>query len=60
MTTEEMFTWPEGVLAGLRLQKRIAEIDVEVAALHRDGYGTDADRLLDERTELQAFVDPSI
>jgi hypothetical protein len=32
--------------------QRLGEIDAAITVLHAEGYGDDADRLLDERTEL--------
>jgi hypothetical protein len=37
---------------GATITRRLAEIDAEVGQLHADGYGVDADRLLDERIDL--------
>ena len=33
--------------------KAIARLDSEIAAAHADGYGVDADRLLEERLQWQ-------
>ena len=33
-------------------EQRLHEIDAAIAVLHAEGYGADADRLLEERTEL--------
>ena len=35
-------------------ERRLQEIDAAVAVLHAEGYGIDADRLLDERAALLA------
>jgi hypothetical protein len=40
--------------------KAIARLDVEIAAAHADGYGVEADRLLDERREWQLQRDALI
>ena len=37
---------------GASITRRLAEIDAQVGELHADGYGVEADRLLDERVEL--------
>jgi hypothetical protein len=37
---------------GAGIKRRLEEIDAEVQLLHAEGYGVDADRLLDERIDL--------
>jgi hypothetical protein len=37
---------------GAKIKRRLEEIDAEVQRLHAEGYGIDADRLLDERIDL--------
>jgi RNA polymerase-binding transcription factor DksA len=37
---------------GAKIKRLLEEIDAEVQRLHAEGYGIDADRLLDERIDL--------